>query len=291
MQRISRLAIPLVLLGSAAAAAMPGREGPVAGRLLVPAGLELREGAMPEPDPAPVEPPARPDAPPPSWSGDPAIDQVVDQAVRHSLAGAAPGDDTPTVIADGAPLSARARQTLDRIAVAAGLDRAEMAAVTDTPRDQARFLVEQLFDPNGGEAAVRARYGRPGALAAASYRRLRDMFQVLDLSAAQKETVVDAVERALIDAGATGQVDDPRHELVEVDPGPRADRGRFERTVAQTVPVVRCLRPSRRADDRFYLLELSRSDAPGGGAVCAAPWRAASADAPPGRPLAPRSAS
>jgi hypothetical protein len=246
----------------------------------------------PSPPPVPVTPPAHAQpAPEPSSRSDtapapasrsenPVVDAAVDAAVRRSLAGAVPRDNAPELIVAGVPPSPHALEVLAAIARAARLDRDEMAIVTNTPRDQARFLVEQLFDPRIGPAGVRERYGMAGVLAAESYRRLRDVFQVLDLNATQKEAMVDVVETALLDAQATGQVDDPSHERIDVDPGPRADHQRFERAVAQNPSIVRCVRPNPRGDDRFYRLELPRAGAAAGGAVCGAPWtQAASNDA------------
>jgi hypothetical protein len=145
-----------------------------------------------------------------------------------------------------------------------------MASVMNTPRDQARFLVEQLFDPAVGEARVRQLYGLPGYVAAESYRRLRDRFQVLDLSAAQKQAVVDVTATALVLANATGQVEDPAYATIDVDPGAHADRARFERAVGANPRIARCVRPTGR--DRFYRLEMPRDGAQAGGAPCTDAW-------------------
>jgi hypothetical protein len=104
---------------------------------------------------------------------------------------------------------------------------------------------------------------------------VRDVYQVLDLNPEQKDSVVDVVAAALIAGGAVGQVDDPAVERIDVDPGPRADRKRFERAVAGNDAIARCLRPS--LGDRFYALELPRRGGGGGGATCSDPWFSAPA--------------
>ena len=256
---------------------------------IIPIGLELRDGAPPparpaskpaprvEPAPAPrAEAPARAEAAPRAQAAARSpVEQAVDEAMARVLGGpGGPSTDEPTALADGTPLSRRAQQVVDALGRAAGLDRGAMASVTDRPRDQARFLVEQMFDPAVGEARVTALYGLPGSLAAESYRRLRDRFQVLDLSPAQRETVVAVVEAALVIGEAIGQVQDPAREWIDIDPGARADRDRFERAVAGDPAIARCLRPSPGGNDRVYLIEIPRDGTPGGGARCHAAWAA-----------------
>ena len=113
---------------------------------------------------------------------------------------------------------------------------------------------------------VRAQYGLAGALAAEGYRRMRDVYQVLDLSPEQKDSVVDVVEMALIAGGALGAVDEAEVERIDVDPGAPIDRARFERAIAESTAITRCLRPGR--GDRFYQLELSRRGGSGRNRGC-----------------------
>ena len=254
---------------------------------LIPVGLELREGAAPVIPPAAAPQPAvpapalqaptlqaptpqapTPQAAAPAPSADPVRDtvaQVIEQRAR--------GDDIGALgaLSYGTPPSKRDLAVLDQLARAAGLERGEIASVVDRPRDQARFLVERLFDPSFGEARLTAMYGLPGRLAAESYRQLRNRFQVLDLNATQKETIVSVVEAALVAGDAVGQVRDVVNDWLDVDPGPHADRARFEQAIAESPAITQCVRPSGPAD-RFYLLVLPRDGAPAGGAVCRAPW-------------------
>jgi len=271
MRTSSWLAFVLSVSGAGLAAAQPapGPLPPGDGALLVRAGLELR-GGPPEPPARRVPPPrpavAAPLPPPPS-----PLEQAVERAVRQRLAGGARGG-LAVAVTDGLPPSPRAQAALHAIASSAGLSPGDLASVADTPRDQARFLVEKLFDPRVGEQRVTILYGMPGQIAADSARRLRDIFQQLDLSAGQKETIVDVVEAALVDLGATGQVEEPGVEWVDVDPGPRADRGRFEQAVAASPAIARCLRPDAGDGGRFYQLTLPRAGAGEGGAACVSPW-------------------
>jgi hypothetical protein len=180
--------------------------------------------------------------------------------------------DGAEMAALGAPLSEPARHAMEAIARAAGIAADQLASVADTPRDQAYYLAEQLFDPNVGASVVRARDGLPGALAAESYRRMRDVYQVLDMSVAQRQSVVAVIERALIAGNALGQVDNRDYEMIDVDPGPQADRGRFERAIAANRAIARCIRPSEHTGGRFYLVEIPRRGPWMGGTICHDAW-------------------
>jgi hypothetical protein len=265
----------------------PGWRAPV-----VLVGLQLRDGT-PAVEPAPTRPksapPARPrpatsePASPPAALPDPSparspVDEAVDSAVRQQqLAGAAARAGAGPA-SSGVPLSAPAKNVVAEIARAAGLDGGHVVSAADTVRDQALFLVERLLDPRFGEADVRGSFGMAGALAVESYRRMRDIYQVLDLTAEQKRVVIDVVANALLAGHAVGQVDNPDYEMIDVDPGPRADRARFERAVAGHIAVARCLRP---ADGRAYVLEIPRRGAWLGGAVCRDAWAAPTPTARP----------
>ena len=295
--RNASIAVLILALASLPAVAAPLRLPPPGARVpvaLQPAGLQLRDGApdgtvgaSPSPAPTPMPaPPARARAakPPPAAAPMPAaqttaplettprspIDEAVDAAMRQRFSGGAvPRGPVPDALAYGAPVSPAAQRVLDDIARAAGIAAGQLAAVGSTPRDQARLLVEKLFDPAFGEARVRVQYGTAGALAAEAYRRVRDVYQVLGLNPEQKSAVVDVVSAALIAGGALGQADDPAIERIDVDPGTHADRARFERAIAANEAVARCLRPAR--GDRFYALELPRRGG-SGGADCRDPW-------------------
>ncbi len=237
---------------------------------IVLTGLELRYGAPAKPrasPPAPA-PAARPSAEAVSPPQRP-IDAAVDAGVRHQheVGGKSPDDAGPA--ASGAPVSTEARHVLEEIARNAGIDAGDMASAVDSPHDQALFLVERMFDPHDGVAAVRARYGTAGALAVESYRRMRDSYKTLDLNAEQRRNLVVVVETALIVGGAVRQVGNPDYQMVDVDPGARVDPARFERAVAASGAVARCVRPTGRAGDRLYLLEIPRRGSGRGGAVCA----------------------
>jgi hypothetical protein len=209
------------------------------------------------------------------------VDEAVDSAMRQRFSGAAvPRSRVTDTAAYGTPLSPSAQRALDEVARAAGLGAGQLAGVGSTPRAQARLLVEKLFDPGVGEAQVRAQYGLAGALAAESYRRVRDIHQVLDLNPEQKDSVVDVAAGALIAGGALGPIDDPEVERIDVDPGARVDRARFERAIAGNGAIVRCLRPIRR-DDRFYQLELRRRGASAAGTECRDAWSTATIAAQP----------
>src|SRR5205085_12358025 len=127
----------------------------------------------PTPTPAPVRPrasaPVRPSvaapiAIAPSAPAEPAptrspVDEAVETAMRQRFSsGGVPRRSGPEVAAYGTPLPGQARQALDQIARASGLGTGQLAGVGSTPRAQARLLVEKLFDPQFGEARVRAQY-------------------------------------------------------------------------------------------------------------------------------------
>jgi hypothetical protein len=279
---IAAVALSLGVSASPASGA-PAGIAALAPASVIAVGLQLRDGA-PAVEPAPPASPkpalrgrqrspasdAVPE-PPPSRSP---IDEAVDGAVRQQQLGAASRVSTGPA-RSGAPLTAPAKRVVEEIARAAGLDGAQVVGATNTVHDQAVFLVERLFDPRFGEAEVRSRYGTAGALAAESYRRMRDIYQVLDLSPEQRQAVVDVVANALLAGNAVGQVDNPDYEMVDVDPGPRADRARFERAIASHIAVARCLRPATAgAGERAYLLEIPRRGAWLGGATCRDAWAA-----------------
>jgi hypothetical protein len=269
-------------LAGPAAAAVPAAPPPPHAAV-VPVGLQLRDGA-PEPAPPRAKPPppvkTRATPEPAAEPRNP-VDEAVDAAARQQLGGGAPPASGADVAAHGAPPSPAAKHALEAIARAAGLDAGQVASVANTPRDQAQFLVEELLDPKYGETYVRGRYGTAGAVAAESYRRLRDVFQILDLDAAQKQAVVAVVERALLTLGVVGQVENPTYEMIDVDPGPRANRARFETAIAANTAVARCLRPDARSGERFYLVEIPRSGAWLGGGACRDAWGAPNVAARP----------
>jgi hypothetical protein len=269
-------ALAVGLVGSAAAAARPAAP-PAARPAVILAGLQLRDGA-PEPSPprAKAPPPARmraaPEPLPPAAEPRNPVDDAVEEAVRQQLAGGVPPATGADIAAQGSPPSAAAKRALETIARAAGLDVGQVASVANTPRDQAQFLIEELLDPKFGETYVRGRYGTAGAVAAEGYRRMRDVYQILDLNAAQKQAVVAVVERALRTLGVGGQIENPNYEMIDVDPGPRANRARFETAIAASAAVARCLRPIARSGDRFYLIEIPRGGAWLGGGACREAW-------------------
>lgn len=227
----------------------------------------LAPAAGPKPTPAPAE--AKPtDA---ASARDP-VDAAVDVAMGQQREAAGAPLDGAEMAALGAPVSGPARHAIEEIARTAGIKAGQLASVADTPRDQAYFLAEQLFDPNVGASVVRTRYGLPGELAAESYRRMRDVFQVLDMSAAQRQSVTAVIERALVAGNALGQVDNPDYEMIDVDPGPRADLGRFERAVAAHRAIARCMRPPERTGGHFYMVEIPRHGPWMGGAICHDAW-------------------
>jgi len=233
---------------------------------IVLAGLELRYGtaearAAPRASAAPAPAPAR----------DP-IDAAVEEGVRRQREAAGKPPDDAATAARGAPVSTDAKRALDDVARRAGVDAGDMASVADSPHDQALFLVERMLDPRYGVAAVRARYGAAGALAAESYQRMRDIYRTVDLNAEQRQNLVVVVETALIVGGAVGQARNPDDEMVDVYPGARVDRARFEQAVAASRAIARCVRPTGRAGDRRYLLEIPRRGPGRGGAVCANDW-------------------
>jgi len=245
----------------------------LAGLELLYATPELPTEAPPAPppkSPTPAKPAARSLAtavPPPR-----AADATVDSTVQHPPETAENSPNGAIGAAMGAPVSAGAKHALDAIARSVGMDPAELARVANSPHDQALFLVQRLFDPHDGEAVVRARYGTAGALAAESLRRMRDLYRVTDLNAEQRENLLVVVETALIVGGALGQVDNPDFEMVDVDPGAGADRGRFEQAIAANRAIARCVRPTGRPGDRVYVVEIPRHGPGRGEAICANAW-------------------
>ncbi|HUA53339.1 MAG TPA: hypothetical protein VMB81_14300 [Candidatus Sulfotelmatobacter sp.] len=230
------------------------------------AGLELRYGT--------AEAPATPRAsatPAPAPARSP-VDAAVEAGVRRQREAAGKPPDDAATAEIGAPVSTDARHALDDVARRAGIDAGDMASVADSPHDQALFLVERMLDPRYGVAAVRARYGTAGALAAESYQRMRDIYRTVDLNAEQRQNLVVVVETALVVGGAVGQATNPDDEMVDVDPGARVDRARFEQAVAASRAIARCVRPTGRAGDRRYLLEIPRHGVGRGGAICANDW-------------------
>jgi hypothetical protein len=200
------------------------------------------------------------------------VDQAVDVALLHERDGAGAPPDGAEMAALGSPLTAPAQHVIGTIARDSGIGAGQVASVANTPRDQAFFLVERLLDPSVGADKVGPRYGLAGELAVASYRRLRDIYQVLDMTAAQRQGLVSVVENALIAAGAVGQVENPDYEMIDVDPGPAVDRARFERVIATQQAIAGCIRPPERTGGRVYLLEIPRHGSWMGGATCHDAW-------------------